>query len=163
MNVSWDDAQAYVRWMTLNTGEGYRLLSESEWEYVARAGTSTAFHYGRTITTRQANFNGNYTYGSESNGEYRERTVAVGRFGANRFGLYDVHGNVWEWVEDCWNDSYAGAPSDGSAWERGKCYRRVVRGGSWINDPRNLRSANREWYETGSRSSRIGFRVARTL
>ena len=143
INVSWRDAQDYVRWLRRETGEEYRLLSESEWEYVARAGTRTAFHFGRTIMTSQANFDGNYTYGSGKKGEYRKRTLPVGSFAANGFGLYDVHGNVWEWVADCWNDSYHGAPSDGGAWERGDCDRRVVRGGSWYNAPWSLRSANR--------------------
>ena len=132
INVSWEDAQRFVEWLREETGEPYRLLSEAEWEYVARAGTSTPFHTGGTISTSQANYDGNYTYGNGREGEYRERTVPVGSFGANAFGLHDVHGNVWEWVEDCWNDSYRGAPSDGSAWERGDCSSRVYRGGSWV-------------------------------
>ena len=130
--VNWKDAQAYVTWLSEKTGQGYRLLSESEWEYVARAGTRTPFHYGRTISTDQANYNGNYTYGSGREGEYREKTVPVGSYPTNEFGLHDVHGNVWEWVEDCGHDSYDGAPSDGSAWTSGgDCSTRVVRGGSW--------------------------------
>ena len=163
IGVSWEDAGAYVRWLRRETGEEYRLLSESEWEYVARAGTRTAFHFGRTIATSQANYDGRFTYGSGRKGEYRERTLPVGSFAANGFGLYDVHGNVWEWVADCWNGSYHGAPSDGGAWERGDCARRVVRGGSWGNGPGNLRSACRIGNDSGYRSDFIGFRVARTL
>ena len=154
INVSWDDAKAYVKWLSGKTGKQYRLLSESEWEYVARAGTTTAYHTGRTISVSQANYDGN-NYG----------TVPVGEFAPNGFGLYDVHGNVWEWVEDCWHDTYVGAPSDGSAWTSGgNCRYRVLRGGSWYNDPQTLRSAYRNWNSTGYRYFiTIGFRVARTL
>ena len=165
INVSWEDAQRFVAWLRQGTGHEYRLLSEAEWEYVARAGTTTPFHTGSTIATSQANYDGNYTYGNGRTGEYREKTVLVGSFNANTFGLYDVHGNVWEWVEDCWNDSYRGAPSDGSAWERGDCGRRVLRGGSWYDRPGSLRSANRYRSIPGFRLSYygFGFRVARTL
>ena len=150
VDVNWGDAQAYVKWLSRTTGQRYRLLSESEWEYAARAGTTTPFHTGSRITTAQANFSGN-------------QTVPVGRFGANLFGLHDMHGNVWEWVEDCWNRSYAGAPSDGSAWRSGECSRRVLRGGSWGNNPTDLRSAFRGRVGTGDRGNNGGFRVARTL
>ena len=164
INVSWEDAQAYVRWLSRETGKRYRLLSESEWEYVARAGTTGPFHFGSTISTEQANYDGNYTHGSGRKGEYRRKTVPVGEFPPNAFGLHDVHGNVWEWVEDCWHASYDGAPSDGSAWTSGgDCSRRVLRGGSWDDVPQNLRSANRVRNTTGVRSDYIGFRVARTL
>ena len=162
--VSWEDARMYVEWLSRKTGEEYRLLSEAEWEYVARAGTTGPFHYGWTITTEQANYDGNYSYGSGTKGEYRERTVRVGSFGANGFGLHDVHGNVWEWVEDCWHGDYSGAPDDGSAWTSGgDCGKRVLRGGSWYDAPRVLRSANRDRLSTGSRYYIIGFRIARTL
>ena len=161
--VSWEDAQGYVRWLSGRTGKEFRLLSESEWEYAARGGTATPFHFGSTISTSQANYNGNYRNGNGHWGEYRERTVEVGRFAANSFGLHEVHGNVWEWVEDCWNDSYEAAPSDGSAWERDYCDLRVLRGGSWDSSPRFLRSAHRNGSEPGNRTVRIGFRVARTL
>ena len=117
--VSWKDARAYVEWLSEKTGEVYRLLSESEWEYVARAGTTTPFHYGRTISTNQANYNGHVKYGSGRKGEFRGKTVPVGSFPPNEFGLHDVHGNVSEWVEDCWHDSYDGATSNGSAWTSG--------------------------------------------
>jgi len=113
--VNWNDAQEYVRWLSKKTGKTYRLLSEAEWEYVARAGTTTPYHTGEQISTSQANYDGNYTYNGSSKGETRERTIPVGSFGANQFGLHDVHGNVREWVQDCWNDNYKGTPSDGSA------------------------------------------------
>ena len=161
--VSWDDAQSYVRWLSRMTGERYRLLSESEWEYVARAGTTTPFHFGWTISTAQANYDGDYAYGSGRKGRYREKTVSVGSFSANAWGLYDVHGNVWERVGDCWNGSYTGAPAEGSAWTRGDCAKRVLRGGSWLSVPRYLRSASRGRKTAGDRSSNVGFRIARTL
>ena len=153
INVSWQDAQAYVRWVSRVTGKAYRLLSESEWEYVARAGTTGPFHFGSTITTEQAN------YGFNSG-----RTAPVGSFPANAFGLHDVHGNVMERVEDCWHASYRGAPGDGSAWTRGgNCDARVLRGGSWYYGAQYLRSANRYELTAGNRFSFAGFRVARTL
>ena len=166
IDVSWDDAQLYVRWLSGRAGHGYRLLSESEWEYAARAGTTGPFHVGGTISPDQANYNGQWSYPSgdrDSGGLYRGRTVPVGSFPPNAFGLYDVHGNVWEWVQDCWNDSYRGAPSDGRAWESGDCSLRVLRGGSWGNKPRFLRSALRYWNGSGGRNNVSGFRVARTL
>ena len=155
--VNWNDAQSYVRWLSGKTGKRYRLLSESEWEYVARAGTRAPFHTGSTISTGQAN------YDSGREGVYRGKTVPVGSFPANVWGLHDVHGNVMEWVQDCWNVSYQGAPRDGSAWESSNCLRRVLRGGSWSDEPRYLRSANRNKNYTRIRSSSGGFRVARTL
>ncbi|MDE2892503.1 MAG: SUMF1/EgtB/PvdO family nonheme iron enzyme [Chloroflexota bacterium] len=163
INVSWDDAQGYVRWLSDRTGKEYRLLSESEWEYVARAGTETPFHFGSTLSTSQANYIEDFTYGNGSTGEYRGQTVEVGTFAANKYGLHDVHGNVFEWVEDCWNDSYTGAPSDGSAWERGDCSGRVSRGGAWNFKREQLRSAYRFIRnDTGHRINHLGFRVART-
>ena len=163
INVSWEDAQGYVDWLSRETGAEYRMLSEAEWEYVARAGTETPFHFGGTISTLRANYDGRYTYGGGREGQYRNRTVEVGSFAANAFGLYDVHGNVWEWVQDCWNASYRGAPTDGSAWETGDCSHRVLRGGSWDLNPRYLRSAFRSGVPTGYRINNYGFRVARTL
>ena len=163
INVSWINAQAYVRWLSRETGEEYRLLSESEWEYAARAGTRTPFHFGKTISTSQANYNGNYTYGNGKKGVNRGRSVAVGTFSANRFGLYDVHGNVIEWVQDCWNVSYMGAPSDGSAWERGDCTSRVVRSGGFFYDPSVVRSAFRLGVPSTTSVNELGFRVARAL
>ena len=164
IDVSWADAQAYVKWLSRETGKEYRLLSESEWEYVARAGTTGPFHFGATISTQQANYDGTYTYGSGRKGRYRRRTEPVGSFPANAFGVHDVHGNVREWVEDCWHDSYRGAPGDGRAWTvGGDCKRRVLRGGSWLDGPQFLRSAFRYGYPAGYRHFVTGFRVARTL
>ena len=152
IRVSWKDAKAYVEWLSRKTGQGYRLLSESEWEYVARAGTETVYHFGSRISPSQANY-----------GRNEGKTVPVGSYPSNAFGLHDVHGNVWEWVEDCWNGSYRGAPSDGSAWESGECGQRVLRGGSWILEPRSLRSADRSRTVTRGRSADLGFRIARML
>ena len=164
IHVSWGDAQTYVTWLSRETGHEYRLLSESEWEYVARAGTETEFHTGRRITTDQANFNGDLTYNGSSKGVYREKTVSVGSFPGNDFGLHDVHGNVREWVEDCRNANYDGAPTDGGAWTAGECEYRVLRGGTWYSPPGNLRSAGRNRNSVGSRHGHgLGFRVARTL
>ena len=158
IHVGWDPAQSYVLWLSEKTGKRYRLLSESEWEYVARAGTRTPFHMGSTISTDQANYDG-----AKGQGAYRRKTVPVGSFAANAWGLHDVHGNVWEWVQDCWNNSYAGAPSDGSARESRNCSLRVLRGGSWRGTPKLLRSANRSGFPSAARNNDVGFRVARTL
>ena len=161
IRVSWDDAKAYEAWLSGKTGKGYRLLSESEREYVARAGSTTPFWWGSSISTGQANYDGTSTYGKQ--GEYRRKTVPVDSFEPNPFGLYQVHGNVWEWTEDCYHNSYNGAPLDGSAWTTGDCSRRVLRGGSWVDTPRNLRSAYRLRFTTDFRSLIFGFRLGRTL
>lgn len=162
--VNWDDAKAYVKWLSRKTGKDYRLLSEAEWEYAARAGTTTPFWWGKSISPDQANYDGNYTYaGGGNKGEWRQKTVPALSFQPNPWGLYQAHGNVWEWVEDCWNENYNGAPTNGSAWTTGDCGRRVVRGGSWNNSPGDLRAAYRFGYFTGRRSLSSGFRVARTL
>ena len=163
INVSWDDARAYVSWLSQRTGQRYRLLSESEWEYVARAGTMEPFHTGGTISADQANYDSSYTYGSGRKGRYRGRTVQVGTFSPNAFGLHEVHGNVWEWTQDCWNENYTGAPTDSRAWETGECQERVLRGGSWGDVPWLLRSADRGKNEPGVRGPKIGFRVGRTI
>ena len=157
--ASWKDAKAYVGWLSEKTGKEYRLLSESEWEFAARAGTTTRYSWGNAIIGRnRANCRG-----CGSRWDFKE-TAPVGSFAANGFGLHDMHGNVYEWVEDCWNGSYAGAPSDGSAWESGDCSQRVLRGGSWYRLPRYLRAASRGWGDTGFRYYVSGgFRVARTL
>ena len=157
INVSWNDAREYVAWLSRQTGQTYRLLSEAEWEYVARAGSSTAYSWGNGIGSNRANCEG---CGSQWDDR---QTAPVGSFAANAFGVHDMHGNVWEWVEDCWNASYAGAPSDGSAWRSGDCSQRVLRGGGWSYIPRNLRSADRVRGTTGIRLFSFGFRVARTL
>ena len=152
IEVSWGDAQAYVEWLSVKTGEEYRLLSEAEWEYAARAGSRTRYSFGDEITENDANYGWNIG-----------KTQRVGSYRANGYGLYDVHGNVYEWVQDCWNESYAGAPSTGIAWKRGDCSRRVLRGGSWLYNSRPLRSAMRSWFQTGNRNFDLGFRVAQTL
>ena len=155
-DVSWNDAKAYVRWLSGKTGQEYRLLSEAEWEYAARAGTRTKYWWGDSIGRGRANCNTDC-------GDSYGGAAPVGSFSANPYGLYDVHGNVWELTEDCWNDSYRGAPSDGSAWESGECGWRVLRGGSWYDGPWDLRSALRGRLDTSVRIYDAGFRVARTL
>ena len=160
INVSWEDARAYAEWLSGETGESYRLLSESEWEYVARAGTVTKFWWGNDIGSNRANC------GSDLCGDSYEYTSPVGSFGANAFGLHDVHGNVWEWVEDCWHENYEGAPRDGSVWlgdQGGDCSARVLRGGSWGNVPLKLRSAYRGWSDSGGRGNGLGFRLLRPV
>jgi formylglycine-generating enzyme required for sulfatase activity len=161
--VNWDDAKAFVAWLTKKTGRPYRLLSEAEREYALRAGTTTPFWWGASISSVQANYDGNYTYGGGSKGEWRKRTVAVDTFKANPWGLYNVHGNVWEWVEDCDHDSYQGMPTNGSSWTAGDCRRRIIRGGAWDSVPQSHRSANRHGIITDTRGVNFGFRVARTL
>ena len=163
INVSWNDAESYVAWLLKKTGQPYRLLSEAEREYAARAGTATPFWWGSSVTTGQANYNGNYTYEGGSKGEYRQKTVPVKSFERNPWGLYQVHGNVYDWVEDCYNDSYNGAPVDGSAWTTGECKYRVLRGGSWYSLPQLLRAAYCKLNYPSYRSYTFGFRVARTI
>ena len=157
INVSWEDAVAYTEWLSSQTGERYRLPTEAEWEYAARAGSTTKYSWGNEIGRNRANCD---VCGSQWDGE---KTAPVGSFSPNPFGLHDMHGNLWEWVQDCWNDSYEGAPTDGSAWTSGDCETRVLRGGSWDSGPVYLRAANRDGDSTGVRSNFIGFRVARTL
>jgi formylglycine-generating enzyme required for sulfatase activity len=161
--IGWEDARAYAVWLEEITGQPYRLLTEAEWEYAARAGTATPFWWGSSITPAQANYDGNHVYaGGGSKGEYREGTVPVGSFQPNPWGLYNVHGNVWEWCEDTWHDNYSGAPTDGSAWILGNTERgRVVRGGSWLSNPALLRAAFRLWYSVVYNN--CGFRLARSL
>jgi formylglycine-generating enzyme required for sulfatase activity len=161
--VSWHDAKAYAAWLSSTTGKPYRLLSEAEREFVARAGSTAPFWWGRTISTRQANYDGRIAYAGGPPGEWRNSTVAVDTFPANPWGLHNVHGNVWEWTEDCWNESYNGAPADGSARTSGNCGERVLRGGCWINYPFALRSAAHFGGNSGGRDEVIGFRIARTL
>jgi formylglycine-generating enzyme required for sulfatase activity/uncharacterized caspase-like protein len=162
--LNWEDANAYAGWLSKRTGKSYRLLSEAEYEYVARAGTTAPFWWGASIAPDEANYDGNNMYaGGGSKGEYRAKTVPVKSFKPNPWGLYQVHGNAWSWVKDCWRDTYEGAPADGSAWTGGDCRNRILRGGSWINTPRNLRSANRFWSLSGHRNNDIGFRLAKTL
>jgi formylglycine-generating enzyme required for sulfatase activity len=144
------------------TGREYRLPSEAEWEYACRAGTTTPFHFGETITTDLASYNGNSTYGSGPEGQYREQTTDVGSFPGNAFGLHDMHGNVWDWCQDTWHENYNGAPTDGSVWvdENADQNRRILRGGSWIDNPSYCRSASRDFYFFPvSDDLIIGFRV----
>ncbi len=160
-NVSWNDAVEFCVRLSQKTGRSYRLPSEAEWEYACRAGTTTPFHFGDTVTPDLVNYNGNYPYGSAPKGIYRETTTAVGSFPPNSFGLYDMHGNVWEWCQDIYHDNYNGAPIDGSAWESGgDSKNRVLRGGSWNSNVVNCRSALHDGYSAGIRLRNIGFRVA---
>jgi formylglycine-generating enzyme required for sulfatase activity len=171
--VSWNDAQDYVRWLSQRTGHTYRLPTEAEWEYAARAGSTTAYPWGATASHDHAN------YGSdECCKEFAEgrdqwlHTSPVGSFPPNAFGLFDMHGNAWQWVQDCYADSYAAAPTDGSAHDEPNCQRRVLRGGTWGDPPGLIRSATRNWAppppsrwnpEWDYRSGGVGFRVARDL
>jgi len=158
--VSWNDAQEFIRRLNgMQSRYTYRLPSEAEWEYACRAGTTTAFSFGESLSSEQANFDGNYPYGGAPKGVYRQKTVAVGSFQANGFGLYDMHGNVWEWCEDWYHDSYNGAPSDGSAWISGGGQYRVVRGGSWDDLANLLRSAYRVRDSPALRVGNYGFRL----
>ena len=154
MNVSWEDVQGFIAWLNTRTGGGYRLPTESEWEYAARAGSTTEYSWGNRIGNNRANCD-------EDCGDRWEHTAPVGSFASNAWGLHDMHGNVWEWVEDCLNESYVGAPGDGSAWRSGDCRRRVCRGGSWSSDAGDLRSADRNWSTRSNRLINLGFRLAR--
>ena len=164
INVSWDDAGEYVKWLSQKTGKAYRLLTEAEWEYAARAGTTSPFSTGATITPEQANFQTNFNEdGSKREGEYREQAIKVGTFAPNAFDLYDMHGNVWEWVADNWHEDYAGAPTDGTVNAGGDTSMRVQRGGSWYSFVSEIRSAARHGDQPDHRGADIGFRVARGL
>ncbi|MEA5489681.1 MULTISPECIES: formylglycine-generating enzyme family protein [Pseudanabaena] len=164
--VSWLDAMEFCRRLSKHTKREYRLPSESEWEYACRAGTTTPFHFGETITTDYVNYDGNHPYGDAPKGEYRKETTDVGSFkAANAFGLYDMHGNVWEWCADDWHDSYEGAPKEARIWIKDiKNYEdpetlKLLRGGSWYDNARYCRSACRsDIYARGQRDG-YGFRV----
>ena len=166
INVSWDDAQLFIDWLNDKTDGNVRLPTEAEWEYAARAGSTTIYHFGNAESQlcRYANHADSSTDYSNINKACSDgvgkRTVAVGRYRPNSYGLYDMHGNVWEWVEDCWNNSYVGAPSDGRAWMSGDCGQHTLRGGSWYNGPRALHSATRTKRTLASRHSHLGFRLA---
>jgi formylglycine-generating enzyme required for sulfatase activity len=156
INVFWPDARAYCAWLASESGQPFRLPSEAEWEYACRAGTTTRYAFGDAIMPKDANYSLNVS-----------KTTEVGAYPPNAWGLYDMHGNVWEWVEDIYHNSYEDAPNDGSAWTDGEgensSRNRVIRGGSWINLPRYLRSANRIRTYPVIRNFNLGFRVARTL
>jgi len=156
INVSWEDAKAFAAWLSQKTGQTYRLPSEAEWEYAARAGTNTLFWWGRDPGSREANCR-------ECNAGTSQRTMPVGSFKSNPFGLYDTAGNVAEWVEDCWNDNYRGAPKDASAWKAGQCRLRVLRGGAYDSPAKAVRSTSRFRYDTDVRYPANGFRVVREL
>jgi formylglycine-generating enzyme required for sulfatase activity len=157
INISWDDAQRYVAWLSRMTGKSYRLITEAEWEYAARAGGQTAYIWGDEIGDGKANCNGC------SNEPRKKETSPVDSFEPNDFGLYNMAGNVWQWVEDCFKDNYEGAPTDGSARTADDCNNRVIRGGSWYENPSLLRVAQRLVFNRGNRAYDVGFRVARTL
>jgi formylglycine-generating enzyme required for sulfatase activity/tRNA A-37 threonylcarbamoyl transferase component Bud32 len=163
--VSWDDAIEFCARLSQLTRRNYRLPSEAEWEYACRAKTTTPFYFGETITPDLVNYNGNYPYSSAPKGIYRKKTNAVGSFSPNTFGLYDMHGNVWEWCQDVWHDNYNGAPTDGSAWETGgDSTKRLLRGGSWVVNPRDCRSACRKGFASSDFvSNGLGFRVVCVL
>ena len=158
--VNWNDAQAYVEWLSAETGGHYRLPTEAEWEYAARAGSATKYSWGDDVGSNRANCMNDDSEDFPGCGDSYEYTAPVGSFPANAWGLHDLHGNVWEWVQDCWNDSYQGAPSDGSAWESGRCGVRVVRGGAWSSHARALRSASRFLFDRADRLNLYGFRLA---
>ncbi len=159
VHVSWQDAKAYVTWLSRKTGKTYRLLSEAEWEYAARATSRTMFPWGNSIGSGHANCDGCGSLWDD------DMTAPVGSFAPKAFGLHDKHGNVYEWVEDCWHSGYQGAPSDGSAWTSGGvCQVRILRGGSYDDTPVLVRSANRDGNITDDRTNLFsGIRVARTL
>ncbi|MBF2045780.1 MAG: SUMF1/EgtB/PvdO family nonheme iron enzyme [Elainella sp. C42_A2020_010] len=162
--VSWNDAVEFCTKLSQRTGRTYRLPSEAEWEYACRAGTTTPFHFGETITSALANYNARDVYQSGSKGEYREQTTAVGQFPPNAFGLYDMHGNVWEWCQDHWHKNYRGAPNDGSAWlSENENAPRLMRGGSWFFLPQGCRSAYRDRFDLDGRDPALGFRVVCSL
>jgi formylglycine-generating enzyme required for sulfatase activity len=157
INVSWDNAQDYVAWLGKTTGKHYRLISEAEFEYVARAGTATTFWWGDAVGQGNADCAG---CGSKWDDE---QTAPVGSFKPNAFGIYDTAGNVTQWVEDRWNSTYHGAPQDGSAWETGDTLRRVMRSGSWHNNAATQHSSFRNADSPRVRNQKIGFRIAVTL
>jgi formylglycine-generating enzyme required for sulfatase activity len=157
--VSWEEAMEFCRRLSQRTKLVYTLPSEAQWEYACRAGTTTPFAFGDTLTLDLANYDGNYTYGSGPKGQYRQQTTDVGSFAGNAWGLQDMHGNVWEWCLDPWHNSYTGAPADGSAWTAGGGTSRLLRGGSWYFNPRYCRSADRSDAHPDDRNDFIGFRV----
>ncbi|MCW5850132.1 MAG: formylglycine-generating enzyme family protein [Anaerolineae bacterium] len=160
-NVSWRDARRFCERLSRRTGRHYDLPSEAQWEYACRAGSATPFAYGPTLTTDLANYNGEFTYRGGPRGVYRHVTTEAGSFPPNVFGLYDMHGNVWEWCADPWHASYAGAPSDSRVWTSGgDPKQRVARGGCWHDTPEVCRSATRLKYPLDEGDEILGFRVA---
>ena len=157
--VSWEDADKFCQELSKQTGKEYRLPTEAEWEYAARAGTTTPFHFGETITSNLANYRGTSTFANEPKGKYRKETMSVGSFPPNDVGLYDMHGNVWEWCQDDWHSSYVDAPNNGSAWLSEESSKKVIRSGSWNNSPVSCRSAVRDFFNLENAINDIGFRV----
>jgi formylglycine-generating enzyme required for sulfatase activity len=157
--VSWYDAEEFCKRLSKHTGKQYRLASEAEWEYACRAGTTAPFHFGETITSELANYDASYTFADESKGKKLRKTTPVGQFNPNAFGLHDMHGNVWEWCNDVWHENYEGAPKDGSIWIEYKNNDRVLRGGSWHDNPLYCRSANRYYDPPDLDTYYLGFRV----
>jgi formylglycine-generating enzyme required for sulfatase activity len=161
INVSWNDAKDYVSWLSRKTGKTYRLLTEAEWEYAARAGSTTTYSWGDKIDCAKASYDGGRGSDCAAHSWFSLRgTQLVGTYSANRWGLHDMLGNVWEWCEDNWHPDYHGAPDDGSAWREGDASMRILRGGAWNYSPSGLRSADRNWFPPDGRTSFIGFRVA---
>jgi formylglycine-generating enzyme required for sulfatase activity len=155
VQVSWYDAQAYVAWLSKLTAKDYRLLSEAEWEFAARSGSDAPYHFGSDVSKLD-----NFAWHVENSEGQIHR---LGTKNANAFGLYDVYGNASEWTSDCWNDSYNGAPNDGSQWKAGNCKVRVLRAGSWQDEPNSMRSASRKFGIAQLGNPSVGFRVARKL
>jgi formylglycine-generating enzyme required for sulfatase activity len=160
--VSWEEAVEFCGRLSRETKQNYRLPSEAEWEYACRAGTSTPFHFGKTITAEIVNYDANFPYPSAPKGKYRQQTTAVGSLrAANAFGLFDMHGNVMEWCADVWHENYVGAPKDQKSWEEGGDLKyRVVRGGNWFNKATVSRTAYRDRFLRDQRAYTIGFRIA---
>jgi formylglycine-generating enzyme required for sulfatase activity len=163
INVNFADAAAYIAWLSRRSGRAYRLPSEAEWEYAARAGTSTPFWFGRRVDAGRANFNGALPYADSPPSPFRRRTLPAGSFAPNPFGLDDMNGNVAQWVEDCMHADYSGAPADGRAWLGSACGERIVRGGSWGSEGWLVRSAMRFGVGAAYRSRYVGFRVASSI
>jgi formylglycine-generating enzyme required for sulfatase activity len=163
IRVSWNDAMVYIEWLSDQTDAVYRLMTEAQWEYAARAGTTTPFHFGSTISTDQANYNGNYIYGDGKKGVYRKQTAPVGQFPANHWGLHDTHGNVWEWTASEYEEDYSGKEGLIVSKNNAESVRVVVRGGSWDDWPARVRSARRGDLAPRGRVDNQGFRLARPL
>ncbi|NEO54906.1 MAG: formylglycine-generating enzyme family protein, partial [Okeania sp. SIO3B5] len=158
--VSWYDATEFCQKLSQKTGKTYRLPSENQWEYACRAGTTTPFYFGETITSELVNCNGSYPYSNAPKGKYRQETTDVRSFPPNAFGLYDMHGNVLEWCQDVWHDNHEGAPTDGSTWEtEGDSRLRMLRGGGWGSYSRYCRSARRFYYDADFHDFNWGFRI----
>ncbi len=160
--VSWDEAKTFCKKLSERLGIVFDLPSEAQWEYACRAGTTTAFYFGEVITTELANYDGRTSYTGSLQGLYRKETTEVGQFPPNAFGLYDMHGNVWEWCEDLWHNNYQGAPIDGSAWMSIEPDSHLLRGGSWLNSDGRLRCANRIGGDTTIRGNDRGLRLSRS-